>query len=160
VPGPHGEILAILHANIHGVIQPVGAQRIGPVKHVVLVTQLVGDVLERLPHVLGLKRKEGHSAGFFRIAFEDLVTAAAATGGAAGLAATGEEHEQELQKLSVPSYRGRVEHGILIHVEAFDWNCPQHITPRYTVEQIKPTVEKLEARVRELEAQLTELQSV
>jgi predicted pyridoxine 5'-phosphate oxidase superfamily flavin-nucleotide-binding protein len=26
------------------------------------------------------------------------------------------------------------ERAILIHVEASDWNCPQHITPRYTVE--------------------------
>jgi uncharacterized protein len=72
----------------------------------------------------------------------------------------GEEHRAELEKLSVPGYRARVEHGILIHVEAFDWNCSQHIVPRYTVEQIKPAVEKLEARIRELEAQLTELQSV
>ena len=72
----------------------------------------------------------------------------------------GDEHTQELEKLSMPGYRARVEHGILIHVEAFDWNCPQHIVPRYTVAQIKPAVEKLEARINELEAQLTELQSV
>lgn len=43
-----------------------------------------------------------------------------------------------LQKLSpAEGYRARVERGLLITVEAFDWNCPQHITPRYTLTEIK-----------------------
>ena len=29
-------------------------------------------------------------------------------------------------------FRGKVERGLLIRITAFDWNCPQHITPRYT----------------------------
>ena len=32
-------------------------------------------------------------------------------------------------RLAVPGYAGRVERAVLITVEAFDWNCPQHITP-------------------------------
>lgn len=32
----------------------------------------------------------------------------------------------------MPDYRARVEHVIVIGVEALDWSCPQHITPRYT----------------------------
>ena len=39
---------------------------------------------------------------------------------------------ETLAKLEVTGYRARVERGFLIRVEAFDWNCPQHITPRYT----------------------------
>jgi uncharacterized protein len=35
-------------------------------------------------------------------------------------------------KLSVSTYPGHVERTVVIAVEAFDWNCPQHITPRYT----------------------------
>ena len=35
-------------------------------------------------------------------------------------------------KLEDPSYRARVERAVVIAVEAFDWNCPQHITPRFT----------------------------
>lgn len=35
-------------------------------------------------------------------------------------------------RLEVPSYRARIERAVIIAVEAFDWNCPQHITPRYT----------------------------
>jgi predicted pyridoxine 5'-phosphate oxidase superfamily flavin-nucleotide-binding protein len=45
--------------------------------------------------------------------------------------------EQELLvTLAVENYRARVERGIVIHVDAFDWNCPQHITPRYTESEI------------------------
>ena len=40
-----------------------------------------------------------------------------------------------------------IERVILIHVEGFDWNCPQHITPRYTIEELQevlaPVREKL-----------------
>jgi uncharacterized protein len=32
-----------------------------------------------------------------------------------------------------------VEHVYVIHVEAFDWNCPQDITPRFTVDEIRTT---------------------
>lgn len=36
-----------------------------------------------------------------------------------------------------PSYKGRVERGMIVEVEAYDWNCPQHITPRYTLAEIE-----------------------
>lgn len=42
---------------------------------------------------------------------------------------------QALAQLSDPDYLAEIEHGFFIHVEAFDWNCPQHITPRFTVEE-------------------------
>lgn len=35
-------------------------------------------------------------------------------------------------RLAVPGYPARVERAVLITVESFDWNCHQHITPRYT----------------------------
>jgi hypothetical protein len=31
--------------------------------------------------------------------------------------------------LADPSYDAKVERAVIVHVEAFDWNCPQHITP-------------------------------
>jgi predicted pyridoxine 5'-phosphate oxidase superfamily flavin-nucleotide-binding protein len=34
------------------------------------------------------------------------------------------------------SYRARPERAVIIKLEAFDWNCPQHIHPRYTVDEI------------------------
>ena len=50
-----------------------------------------------------------------------------------------------------PTYKAAPERAFLIDVEAFDWNCPQHITPRYTLEEIAPSVEALKARIAELE---------
>jgi uncharacterized protein len=51
-------------------------------------------------------------------------------------------------------YNSKVERGLIIDVEAFDWNCPQHITPRFTLAEIEPSVAALKARIAELEAAL------
>jgi hypothetical protein len=42
-----------------------------------------------------------------------------------------------LARLAVPGYPARAERAVLIAVEAYDWNCPQHITPRYTLDEIE-----------------------
>jgi hypothetical protein len=39
---------------------------------------------------------------------------------------------EELTKVALDDYRARIERVVYIDVAAFDWNCPQHITPRYT----------------------------
>jgi hypothetical protein len=46
-------------------------------------------------------------------------------------------------------------------VKAYDWNCPQHITPRYTLEEIQDEfmaqhdyINKLRKENAELKAQL------
>jgi hypothetical protein len=56
--------------------------------------------------------------------------------------------------LILPGYKAVPERALVVDVEAFDWNCPQHITPRFTVEEIQPAVEKLQARIAEMEAEL------
>jgi uncharacterized protein len=33
------------------------------------------------------------------------------------------------EKLALPAYKAKPERAFLLHLEAFDWNCPQHITP-------------------------------
>lgn len=53
------------------------------------------------------------------------------------------------------SYGAKVERGIVVEVEAFDWNCPQHITPRYTLAEIDPMISALKARIAELEAEVS-----
>ncbi len=40
--------------------------------------------------------------------------------------------EHELNKFEQENYRAQVERIVYIDLEAFDWNCPQHITRRYT----------------------------
>lgn len=44
----------------------------------------------------------------------------------------GPEDTKTLERLTVADYRARVERGLVITVAAFDWNCPQHIMPRFT----------------------------
>lgn len=66
------------------------------------------------------------------------------------------EDMETLEKLIVPDYRARIERGFLISVEAYDWNCPQHIVPRFTVEEVAPAINPLKARIAELEAELEE----
>ena len=51
--------------------------------------------------------------------------------------------------------RGRVEQGVIIDLVAGAWNCPQHITPRWTADEIAAAVEPLRARITELEEQLS-----
>tara|TARA_R110002167_G_scaffold122676_3_gene301266 strand:+ start:4205 stop:4822 length:618 start_codon:yes stop_codon:yes gene_type:complete len=38
--------------------------------------------------------------------------------------------------LDLKDYKFRPERMMVFHIEAYDWNCPQHITPRYTVDEI------------------------
>jgi predicted pyridoxine 5'-phosphate oxidase superfamily flavin-nucleotide-binding protein len=66
----------------------------------------------------------------------------------------GIERTDVLESLAVPGYKAKVERGMLIHVAAFDWNCPQHITPRFTQEQVETAVEPLRQRIAALEVQL------
>jgi len=54
-------------------------------------------------------------------------------------------------KLTMPGYKARVERAMILHVKAYDWNCPQHITPRYTLEEIEQAVKPLHDKIRELE---------
>jgi uncharacterized protein len=45
--------------------------------------------------------------------------------------------------LTVAGERGKVERVVLVTVEAFAWNCPQHITPRYTKAEVEHLLESL-----------------
>ncbi|QBM75998.1 pyridoxamine 5-phosphate oxidase [Sphingomonas sp. AAP5] len=56
-------------------------------------------------------------------------------------------------KLDLPSYRGVPERVFLLHLAAFDWNCPQHITPRFTEAEIAAASAPLHTRLAALEAE-------
>jgi len=64
------------------------------------------------------------------------------------------------QRLRPDDYKFKPERMILLHVKAYDWNCPQHINPRYTLEEIEQHfrkddyVRELENRIAVLEAQI------
>lgn len=55
--------------------------------------------------------------------------------------------------LAVPGYPGHVERAVTIALEAFDWNCPQHITPRFTEDELAAALKPMAARLRALEAE-------
>jgi predicted pyridoxine 5'-phosphate oxidase superfamily flavin-nucleotide-binding protein len=61
--------------------------------------------------------------------------------------------------VELPDYRARVERVVVIEVEAFDWNCPQHIKPRYTLEEIEDASKPLRERIAYLEAELQVLRA-
>jgi len=52
-----------------------------------------------------------------------------------------------------------VERVYVIHVEGFDWNCPQHITPRFTVDEIRTILTPFEERLQALEAENARLRT-
>lgn len=59
----------------------------------------------------------------------------------------GPKQAELMQQLHDDNYRAKVERGFIIHIEAFDWNCPQHITPRYTESDVERLIsERLEAQ--------------
>ena len=47
------------------------------------------------------------------------------------------EDPELIERLRAPDYKGKIERGVVFEIEAFDWNCPQHITPRYTADEIE-----------------------
>lgn len=54
-------------------------------------------------------------------------------------------------RLALPGYKGNPERAFVLRLETFDWNCPQHITPRFTVAELETTVSPLLARIAALE---------
>lgn len=56
--------------------------------------------------------------------------------------------------LQPPGVRAPAERAFVIDVAALDWNCQQHITPRFSQDDVEALVSPLQARIAELEARL------
>ena len=61
--------------------------------------------------------------------------------------------------VATPGYRAKPERILLLHLEAFDWNCPQHITPRFTQAEIAAAMQPLHDRLSALETENAELRA-
>ena len=59
-----------------------------------------------------------------------------------------------MRQVELPDYKARVERVAVIDVAAFDWNCPQHISQRFTLEQVEAASRPLHERIARLEEQL------
>jgi predicted pyridoxine 5'-phosphate oxidase superfamily flavin-nucleotide-binding protein len=64
-----------------------------------------------------------------------------------------------MERLANPGYRARPERAILFTIEAWDVNCSQHITERYTSSEIATAVAGLRERIVELEAENARLRA-
>ncbi|WP_237274429.1 pyridoxamine 5'-phosphate oxidase family protein [Tenacibaculum ovolyticum] len=61
------------------------------------------------------------------------------------------------EQLNLEDYKFRPERMLIFNIEAYDWNCPQHIIPRYTINEIneafvpqKEYITKLEEEIKNL----------
>ncbi|MFZ6654954.1 pyridoxamine 5'-phosphate oxidase family protein [Undibacterium sp. TJN19] len=63
-------------------------------------------------------------------------------------------HESEqpalIAQLESPAYQVNIERAIVITVEAVEWNCPQHITPRFTGKEIQTLMAEMQEENRQL----------
>jgi hypothetical protein len=55
--------------------------------------------------------------------------------------------------LLLPGYTARPERAFLLHLQAFDWNCVQHITPRFTEHEIESALAPVRSHIARLEAE-------
>ncbi len=62
--------------------------------------------------------------------------------------------DPELTRLvTMPGSKAKPERILRVRLESFDWNCPQHITPRFTEAEVGEAVRPLKARLAELETE-------
>lgn len=68
----------------------------------------------------------------------------------------GKDETQLLLQLKTEGYRALIERGFVIKVEGFDWNCPQHITPRFTQLQLEALMAPIVKENQQLKHKLGE----
>ncbi len=57
------------------------------------------------------------------------------------------------EAVASPGFRAFAERVMLLHLEAFDWNCPQFITPRFTEAEIGEALAPVHQRLKQLETE-------
>lgn len=58
-----------------------------------------------------------------------------------------------IEQIHDPSYRAKPERAVVITLAAIDWNCPQHIPQRFTVEELEQRLAPLREEMADLKAQ-------
>ena len=71
-----------------------------------------------------------------------------------GTAEVIQDDRELLRSLADPAYPGQPERAFVFLLEAWDVNCPQHLTQRFTREEISTEVEQLQSRINGLEAEI------
>lgn len=65
-----------------------------------------------------------------------------------------QKDDKLMEQLKDDDYKAIIERAMIITLKAWDVNCPQHITPRYTLEELEPQIGDLKDRIKELEVKL------
>lgn len=63
------------------------------------------------------------------------------------------------EQLSTPGYRAKVERAFVLHLEAFDWNCAQHINTRWSETELEHALAPVRERLARLEHENTMLRA-
>ncbi len=71
-----------------------------------------------------------------------------------GRARVVEDDADLLERLADSEYQAKPERAVVFEIEAWDVNCPQHITRRFTEAEVAEIVAPLKRRIAELEAQV------
>lgn len=69
----------------------------------------------------------------------------------------GDTAKEWMKRVTVEGETSPVERVFVIDVEAYDWNCPQHITPRWTRAELEPQLEPLLTELASLRAEVAHL---
>jgi hypothetical protein len=64
-----------------------------------------------------------------------------------------------MERLVDPTYKAKPQRAIVFTLEAWDINCRQHITARYSEAEMAPAMNKLVARIKELEEEVAQLKA-
>ena len=70
------------------------------------------------------------------------------------------EAPELIETLRMPDYKAKIERAMTLHVEAFEWNCPQYITQRFTINEIKQSMQPIYDRIEKLEAENIRLKAL
>jgi len=62
-------------------------------------------------------------------------------------------------RLVASGYKARPERLMMVRLEAFDWNCPQHIVPRFTEQEVTEAIAPLRERLDAAESENARLRA-
>ncbi|RZF66384.1 pyridoxamine 5'-phosphate oxidase family protein [Sphingomonas populi] len=74
--------------------------------------------------------------------------------------ASSSDDPADIAALMVPDYAAEPERAVVIDVIGFDWNCPQHITPRFTEAEVQRATRPLTDELARLRARVAELEGL
>ena len=64
-----------------------------------------------------------------------------------------------IERVLDPGYKAKPERVFRLRLVAFDWNCPQHITPRFTAAEVAAMLMLIAGRLEALEAENIDLRA-